>query len=122
MYTPKATSDAQKDIANHVLFELESDFEPTGEECVFFAAYFLATRHKTDVDNYLKLTLDALNEILYTDDTLVSNAFIEKEYCKEHPRSFIGIISKKSFDAAPEHYYSAWREAVQNERKRVRNL
>lgn len=41
---------------------------------------------RPDVDNYAKLVLDALNGILWRDDSLVCRLFTEKVYCNElHP-------------------------------------
>ena len=49
---------------------------------------------KPDVDNYVKLFLDSLNGILYTDDSVITSLHIEKYYsCK--PRVEINIKYRK---------------------------
>jgi Holliday junction resolvase RusA-like endonuclease len=79
MYTPKATQDAEKAIADQWrelelptfddLLAVEFDF--TNENIfvrLFEAADYENRKLRGDVDNYLKLAGDALNGVAYVDD------------------------------------------------------
>lgn len=48
-----------------------------------------------DIDSSIKLTLDALNGVLYRDDTQVVHLNVKKEYDKENPHMEIEIESMK---------------------------
>lgn len=48
---------------------------------------------KPDADNYAKLILDALNGVLWRDDSLVVRLFVEKAYCDAaHPQQGIALV------------------------------
>ena len=48
---------------------------------------------KPDSDNYAKLVLDALNGVLWRDDSQVCRLFVEKAYCDpSHPAQGITLI------------------------------
>jgi Holliday junction resolvase RusA-like endonuclease len=47
---------------------------------------------KPDADNYAKLVLDALNGVLWRDDSQVVRLFVEKAYCDElHPQQGVAL-------------------------------
>ena len=68
-YTPKKTADAEKVIAEAATLAFDGFpfTEPVGIELTFFCA----TKRRSDGDNLVKLVLDAMNTIAYTDDYLV---------------------------------------------------
>ena len=48
---------------------------------------------KPDADNYAKLVLDALNGVLWRDDSQVVRLFVEKTYCTDiYPAQGVGLI------------------------------
>ena len=48
---------------------------------------------KPDADNYAKLVLDALNGVLWRDDSQVVRLFVEKAYCDAlHPQQGIALL------------------------------
>lgn len=67
-YTPKKTADAENAIAAIAGELIDTPFGvPVGVE----AAFFCATRRRSDGDNLMKLVLDAMNEVVFVDDYLV---------------------------------------------------
>mgnify|MGYP003149638683 CR=1 FL=1 len=52
---------------------------------------FFKTNRKHDIDNYNKLVLDAMNGIVYRDDSQINKLTIEKYKDKEDPRIEIYI-------------------------------
>ena len=71
VYTPTATRNAEKAIgAAYLALEDAKKFEtPVTVECVFYCF----KQSKRDVDNMVKLVLDGLNGIAYSDDYVVWN-------------------------------------------------
>ena len=95
-YTPKSTSDAEKrikDIAADV-FQGDPFTEPVGIELVFYCK----TKRRSDGDNLVKLVLDALNEVAYTDDYLVEEwrVRIYRRLDNAEPRTEVSIYSLDS--------------------------
>lgn len=54
---------------------------------------YFGTKRKVDWDNYHKLSMDALNGIVWEDDSQISVAHIYKDYDKSNPRIEIVIHS-----------------------------
>lgn len=52
---------------------------------------FFGDKRKRDWDNYHKLSMDALEGIVYKDDTQIQKAVVTKHYDKENPRMEIEI-------------------------------
>lgn len=82
MYTPKPTQDAEKMLADQWremelptfegLLAVEFDFSNEAIAVrMFDAADYTQRKLRGDVDNYLKLVGDALNEVAYVDDRQV---------------------------------------------------
>lgn len=108
-YTPEKTTAGEKAIRDRWLSKYGSRGPLTGPLEVFVTAYrhmptrfkaddieraekgFIAPVTRPDADNYLKLVLDALNGIAYTDDALIIGCTCEKRY-SEIPRTEIRII------------------------------
>jgi crossover junction endodeoxyribonuclease RusA len=47
---------------------------------------YFGTKRKADLDNFNKLSLDALTGIAYEDDSQIAKLTIERAYDKAHPR------------------------------------
>lgn len=52
---------------------------------------YMPTRRAIDVDNLGKIVLDALNGVLWRDDSQVRRLEIEKRYDRKHPRAVVRI-------------------------------
>lgn len=69
-YTPKKTADAELAIKMLLNGLVSEPFDrPVGVDAVFFCA----TKRRTDGDNLMKMLLDAMNEVVVTDDYLVED-------------------------------------------------
>jgi len=59
---------------------------------VTIALYF-GDKRARDIDNYHKLSLDALSGIVYADDSQIQKMTVEKFYDKENPRIEIEVLT-----------------------------
>lgn len=62
----------------------------TGEISVSITLYF-GTKRKSDLDNFNKLSLDALTGIVYEDDSQIEELHLKRFYDKTRPRIEIAI-------------------------------
>jgi crossover junction endodeoxyribonuclease RusA len=70
IYTPRRTKDAEKVIKDMAATGMDGDAPlegPLGIEVHFYCA----TKRRTDGDNLLKLVTDALNKVVYADDSQI---------------------------------------------------
>jgi Holliday junction resolvase RusA-like endonuclease len=90
-YTPKTTVDAERRVRDA--------FEATG--CDGFSnavgvelAFYQGTRARKDIDNMVKLVLDSLNGVAWTDDVQVSVVLARRVYTvKERARTVVRIFA-----------------------------
>jgi|LakMenEpi03Aug12_release.lakeMendotaPanAssembly.Ray.scaffolds.fasta_scaffold03005_20 Holliday junction resolvase RusA-like endonuclease len=83
-YTPKATHDAERAIADQYsgpLFTTPVHVEvcyAKDHQAIFISEmdYEVIKSLRGDIDNYLKLTLDGLNGVAWEDDGLVKSVYI----------------------------------------------
>jgi Holliday junction resolvase RusA-like endonuclease len=66
---------------------LEGDIE------VSIALYF-GTKRKADLDNFNKLSLDALTGIVWEDDSQISELHLKRAYDKGRPRIEVRLVDK----------------------------
>lgn len=52
---------------------------------------FFGSKRRTDIDNFHKISLDALTGIVYTDDSQIRKMVVEKCYDATNPRIEINI-------------------------------
>lgn len=69
--------------------------KPMAEKPVVTLVFTFADKKKHDIDNYLKLTLDSFNGILWQDDNDISEIHAYKKYEKNNPSVFISITEIK---------------------------
>ena len=69
---------------------------------------------KPDTDNYIKIALDALNKLLFRDDSAVTTIFSEKRY-SSNPRMEITVCSRKNKDCVRRLI----QEAIGDEKRNV---
>ena len=53
---------------------------------------FFGDKRKRDWDNFHKLTMDALTNIVYFDDSQIQTALVSKKYDKDNPRTEITVL------------------------------
>lgn len=96
--TPQSTIDAQNEIAWLVKIDLQErglggDPDPIGRYAVDLRLHELrGNGHQVDIDNVLKLVLDALNGVVWADDRQVVDAhpvMVDRE--AKSPRTEISI-------------------------------
>jgi Holliday junction resolvase RusA-like endonuclease len=111
VYTPQSTTNAERDIRDFVIKKLIDEGitktsnvvltraksllitplfneEPISLKMTFFLKRPKTVRRKfptarPDLDNYVKLVLDALNHVLWLDDSQVCEMGIRKMYCSD---------------------------------------
>lgn len=90
VYTPKATKDAEKEIAIQYKAETDMFFEGFVELRLTF---YLGTRRERDGDNMAKLVQDALNGVAYTDDKRIRRLIVDViDTTKERARTEVTIV------------------------------
>ena len=89
-YTPKTTVDAERRVRE--CFEA-TVCEPFSNAVGVELAFFQGTRARRDIDNMVKLVLDALNGVAWTDDVQVNVVLARRVYTvKDRARSVIRIF------------------------------
>lgn len=61
------------------------------EEPTVYICFTFGDKKKHDLDNYLKLTLDACNGILWEDDSHIQELIITKRYEKNNPSIYLKV-------------------------------
>jgi Holliday junction resolvase RusA-like endonuclease len=78
-------------------YELEARSQwrrkPLEEDVELWITLYFGTKRKADLDNFNKLSLDALTGIVYTDDSQIHSLHIERAYDKVNPRIEIEIVA-----------------------------
>ena len=77
-----------KDLKSQYIRETEEQYngELLTEDLILEIKYYFSTKHRRDIDNYAKLVLDAMEGIVYEDDTQIQDLIQSKYYDKENPR------------------------------------
>ena len=57
------------------------------------AVFYCGTKRKADLDNFNKLSLDALTGIAYEDDSQITELHLKRGYDKLHPRIKLSIVA-----------------------------
>ncbi len=55
------------------------------------ARFFFKTHRKVDLDNFNKLLLDSMSEIVYDDDSQINELTLKRDYDKKNPRIEVEI-------------------------------
>ena len=69
-----------KEIVEDIFKDVMKDKLISDWECRVSVCFNFDTKHKHDIDNYIKPLLDFMSEIVFTDDKLVVCLIIQKEY------------------------------------------
>lgn len=112
-YTPKATQDYEKMIANYYLSQTKDFYDSAIKIKLVFnmpipkstsnkkrelmaVGVIKCTKHNGDVDNLAKAVLDALNTVAFEDDCLITKLTIIKKYASDNNVGIEMIISEDS--------------------------
>jgi Holliday junction resolvase RusA-like endonuclease len=66
--------------------------KPITEEVELWIRLFFGTKRRADIDNFHKLSLDALSGVVYADDSQIHALHVERDYDKADPRIEIEVI------------------------------
>lgn len=106
MFVPKKYKDYEKAVrAEARLAMSNATLQPFTGDCIMLVRYFYDTRRLRDVQNLPKSTCDALNEIVYTDDSQVKRIVdMGKFFDKENPRVEIEVLetNKRWYESTPD--------------------
>lgn len=91
-YTPRRTLDHEERIAKAARNVLRGR-KPTTAPVAVSVTFYVPGRRKGDVDNYLKTTLDGLNEIAWGDDSQVVHADAWVILDRANPRTEVSITT-----------------------------
>lgn len=91
-YTPAATLEHEERIAQAAIAVIPADWD-AGHDYRLSATFYMATKRPTDVDNAYKAVGDALNGVLYYDDSQVVEIHGWRDYDRQNPRTVIAIES-----------------------------
>lgn len=84
-YTPKRTLKWEACIASGAKAWLAAGGKPFDGPVVLTAWFSMPTRRRADVDNLAKCVMDALNDIVYADDSQVELLVCGRRYDKARP-------------------------------------
>ena len=62
------------------------------DELVMVVTLFFGDKRKRDIDNFNKLWLDALEGVVYENDSQIKQLTLIKDYDKENPRIEVNIV------------------------------
>lgn len=85
-YTPAKTRKAEADLAKELL-ALRIRRAPEGAEVAIHLHFHLRTERRVDVDNLVKLFLDAANEVLFVDDCQIAALAATRVRSSGRPRT-----------------------------------
>lgn len=76
-------------------YQLQTQWKhpPLQTQLVMQLRLYHGTKRKADIDNFCKLILDALTDIVYVDDDQIIDLRITKHYDKTRPRAEIKIAT-----------------------------
>jgi Holliday junction resolvase RusA-like endonuclease len=74
------------------MWALNSPNQPLEEEVAVNIIFFFGNKRANDIDNCIKILLDAAEGVLFKNDSQVTELHVFKEYCKEDPRIEISVI------------------------------
>lgn len=66
--------------------------EPQRDDVTLNILFYFGDKRKRDIDAYLKILLDAMSEIVYEDDSQVTEMHVFKDYDKDNPRTEIQVL------------------------------
>lgn len=89
-YTPDATRRAEEAIRWEAIVAMHRRLIIRGPVTVTLR-FYLSTARRVDSDNLAKLATDAMNTIVYADDSQITSLHIDKRVDRERPRTEITV-------------------------------
>jgi crossover junction endodeoxyribonuclease RusA len=85
-----------KNLKESYQWQAKSQFKgnPSQNAILLEIRLYFGDKRKRDIDNYHKLSLDALSGIVYEDDSQIQRMVVEKFYDKENPRIEIDVVTE----------------------------
>lgn len=65
--------------------------QPLSGDIILTAAVYFKTKRKRDLDNTMKLVQDALNDVLWEDDSQIADLHLIRRYDPEDPRIVLSV-------------------------------
>jgi Holliday junction resolvase RusA-like endonuclease len=83
-----------RDTKEAIAWEMKAGWphEPRSEELCLNMVIYLGSRHKTDIDAYLKIILDAGEGVLWENDNLITELHVFKETDLKNPRVELSVL------------------------------
>jgi Holliday junction resolvase RusA-like endonuclease len=75
-----------------VAIRTHKNFEPLTDTLAVNLLFYFGDNRKRDVDAYIKIVLDALEGIVYENDSQVVELHCYKEVCVDNPRTVVQIL------------------------------
>lgn len=98
VYTPKATKDYEQSVRVTAMralsqWRLENDGAHWNAQGPFSLSvfFFMADKRKRDLDNCMKSVSDALNKLLYADDSQLDELYAFRDYDNRNPRAVVTV-------------------------------
>ncbi len=73
VHTPRRTARAEEHVGWHVREALPAGFQPITEPIAISLRFWLGSQRARDLDNLVKLCWDALNKIVWEDDSQIQH-------------------------------------------------
>ncbi len=86
VYTPARTRKAQDELAGRLL-AMRARPAPPGVEVAMHMHFHLRTERRVDIDNLVKLVLDAANHVLFDDDSQIAALAATRVRASGRPRT-----------------------------------
>lgn len=91
MVLQKKYRDSKAALAKE-MWVLNSPNKPATEEVSVNVIFYFGNKKKNDIDNCLKILLDAAEGILFENDSQITELHVFKEYDKKNPRTEISVV------------------------------
>ena len=82
-----------RSIIEEELIKVMIDKDIIESDCKVDISFYFDNKRKNDIDNYAKVILDCMSDIIYTDDRQIIELNVKKFYDKENPRILIKCSS-----------------------------
>lgn len=84
-----------KALKEQYFWEAKSQWKgpPLSGDIELHATFYFGTKRRADLDNFNKLSLDALTGIAYEDDSQIAALYLKRAYDKEHPRIELSVAT-----------------------------
>jgi crossover junction endodeoxyribonuclease RusA len=89
VYSPSKAEERR--VRNHVTFQLPLHYKPLKGTVRVTADFYRKDKRRVDLDNLVKLVADALNGLVFDDDSQIRHWVANMHVDKENPRTVLTI-------------------------------